>query len=148
MSQTKTLKAFIQYDVRGRAVPSSILLRESIPKGGNFRELVDPNTYKCCPDYRSFSTESFPMCPGFVGLMIQVTPESEPLIIGNLIEVLLGSDPVVITAALNVLYAGFAIFELIVVTNEEGTTHYYNITLIADTYIGIKFYNSTDCSPT
>lgn len=145
MSETKRLKAFIQYDERGRAIPSSLLLRASKPKGGRFREMVDPSTYKCCPDFRSFSTDTFQMCAGFFGLMIQVTPESEPLVLYGVVAVTPESDPNTITAELNNLFDGFAIFELV---PEGGRDYHFNITLIADTYIGIGFYNTTDCSPT
>lgn len=147
MSKSKRLKAFIQYDERGRAVPSSILLRESIPKGGNFREMVDPNTYKCCPDYRSFSSDPFQMCPGFFTLAIKVTPESSPLILYGVVSVQSNSDPNYITTLLNTLYSGFAIFELVPVPDETAV-FIFNITLIADTYEGIISYNVTDCSPT
>jgi hypothetical protein len=41
----RDLRAFVRYDGRGRIIPGSLVLRRTIPKNGNWREVAG---YLCC----------------------------------------------------------------------------------------------------
>ena len=43
----RDLKAYARFDGTGRVVPGSLVLRRSIPKNGNWKEM---QTYECCND--------------------------------------------------------------------------------------------------
>lgn len=55
-SNRKDLKAFVRLDGMGRVVSSSLVLRKSKPKVGNWMQV---QAYECCdPDFPTTSTSS------------------------------------------------------------------------------------------
>jgi hypothetical protein len=46
-SNKRDLRAYARFDGTGRVVPGSLVLRRSIPKNGNWKEM---QTYECCND--------------------------------------------------------------------------------------------------
>lgn len=56
MSNRKDLKAYVRYDGSGRVVPSSLVLRKTMPKNGKWVEVA---AYECCnPTTTTTSTTS------------------------------------------------------------------------------------------
>ena len=51
----KDLKAYVRYDGNGRVVAGSLVLRRSIPKVGNWKEVP---AYECCAPTTTTSTSS------------------------------------------------------------------------------------------
>jgi hypothetical protein len=50
----KDLKAYVRFDGSGRVVPSSLILRRSMPKVGNWKQI---SAYECCdPDFPTTTT--------------------------------------------------------------------------------------------
>jgi hypothetical protein len=47
MTNRKDLKAYIRFDVQGRAIAGSMIWRKKKP-AGRFKELIDPASYGCC----------------------------------------------------------------------------------------------------
>lgn len=45
MSNRRELKAFVRYDQMGRAIASTLVLRKTMPKVGNWKEVKG---YLCC----------------------------------------------------------------------------------------------------
>lgn len=52
----KDLKAYVRFDGSGRVVPSSLILRRSMPKVGNWKQI---SAYECCdPDFPTTTSTS------------------------------------------------------------------------------------------
>lgn len=49
----RDLKAYVRFDGTGRIVPGSLVLRRSIPKNGNWKEIT---AYECCNPTTTTST--------------------------------------------------------------------------------------------
>jgi hypothetical protein len=55
----KDLKAYVRFDGSGRIVPSSLILRRSIPKVGNWKQI---SAYECCdPEFPTTTTTAIPV---------------------------------------------------------------------------------------
>jgi len=131
------LRAWVRYD-KGRVISSSLVLRRSKP-AGNFKELVDPATIEvCCPF--TFNSGTIEIgCPGEAGLEYFTLPLGPS---GNTIYPVVDPDGLSIqdlVTQLNLSYPGFASFAV----NEDGVT--IDITLIVDTYRGIRFFSRVTC---
>ena len=122
------LKAYVRYDERGRAIPSSLVLRHNKPDG-RFKEMVDPDTYLCC----SFTGRSFnaTITTGF-GQYEALTIDG--FIIGTMTDS--SVDLATTVDSLNALYTGFATF-----TITDALNSIVKVTLLTDTYSGITLTN-------
>jgi hypothetical protein len=126
----RDLKAYVRFDGTGRIVPGSLVLRRSIPKNGNWKEIA---AYECCnaPTLNSGELNSFPWEPA--AFVVYCDTSDQYIYVNTGIDV---TNITELVAALNAAGSNVGVFSVA----PDGVT--VNLTLSTETAAVFK-----DCFP-